>query len=75
MDSWTVLKEAINTNIIIEKEVKGILDHRDQDGYRPIDIDGCPAVIIDEMIAMGADNTGVDLEELERLKKKVNSYQ
>ena len=39
MDTWTVLKEAMNTNTIIKKEVKGILDHRDQGGYRPIDID------------------------------------
>ena len=62
MAIWTALKEARNTSTDIRKELDGILNHKDGDGYRPIErgvLNECPTTIIEEMVAMGADDSRV----------------
>ena len=76
MDIWKSLKEAMNTSTDIRKELDGILNHKDGDGYRPIErgvFNNCPTAIIEEMIAMGADDTRV-AELKAEMEKEVSSY-
>ena len=62
MDIWTALKEAMNTSTDIRKELECIINHKDVDERRPIEhavLHKWPTAIIEELIAMGADDTGV----------------